>query len=104
MTDVVNPKEPTNEEVLAAVQKFFGHPAVQSIIEQPVIQRMLELDRWGKEKGLGSEQRADIIKAISSFLVAASDIDVGREYIARAVVIIAEIGPALVDSSTSSSP
>jgi len=89
-------KSPTEEEFISALSEIFHTPDVKAVFEQPVVRKMLDLDVWGKEKGLDTDMRAELIRMISAFLVAAPDMEVGKEYAMRAVEIIAEMGPALV--------
>jgi hypothetical protein len=91
-------QQPSNDDVLAAVKKIFSHPATKAVLESNVIKRMLELDAWAKEKGLDSDARADLVKAVSTFLSSSSDLDLAREYATKVVQIVAEIGPALVNT------
>jgi hypothetical protein len=68
--------EPSPEEAIALVKTMMDHP---------VVKRMLDLDTWGHENGLDSAARAQIIKDMSTFYVACSDVNVGREYVKKAI-------------------
>jgi hypothetical protein len=81
------PNEPSPEDVLKIVQGLMGVPAIKA---------MTDLDRWGMEKGLDSDRRAAAISAISGLIAMSSDVEAAKEYIRRAVDVIASLGPALV--------
>lgn len=89
-------EEVTLEESMAVMRSLLENPASQVILQHPVIKQMMELDLWGKENGLDSDKRANLVKTISTFLVDAPDLDTGKAYVQKVAEIIAEMGPALV--------
>lgn len=80
--------EPSAEEALALMRDIMDHPAVK---------RMMEIDVWGQEKGLGSEKRAAVVSSITALVGSASDTEAAKEYIRRVIEVaadlVADLGP-----------
>ena len=63
--------------------------AMKDLAELPVMKEMGALDLWGKEQGLDSERRGNVVSAITMLVASASNVESARQYVHRLVDLVA---------------
>jgi len=67
--------------------------AMRDLAELPVMKEMGALDLWGKEQGLDSERRANVVNAVTMLVASAKDAEAAREYVHRLVDLVVSASP-----------